>query len=426
MSLTESKRDAYLLFALTKLINSRLSSSNIGQSISATDEINLRRRHLRRKRFVLLLSTVVLNSIKLIFRERRLWQKVRSSEWWDRIVIETWCAKEWKDNLRVDRTTFQFLCQQLQPYLIRKRVMREPISVERRLALTLVKLGSSGKLRTVADLFGIARSTTCEIVAHVCQAIHLKFKSYISFPAGDSLKLVVDRFLDLGGLPGCCGVIDSTHIPIKTPRESFSPKEYYNKKGFYSVILQAVVDDKERFMNVSVVSPGSASEIEAFTNSSLFKEGDAGKLFTPELIPVPGTSDTVKSFIVGSSAFPLLPWLITPFRGELSKEQEVFNHNVANSRTVVKQAFNKLKGRWRSLLKDNDSNLTNIERQVLACCYLHNICIECNDEGPEEWYTNAPESGIEYCCEEANLSDSAKDLQNYLMQWSFANVHEIC
>ena len=39
------------------------------------------------------------------------------------------------------------------------------------------------------------------------------------------------------------GAIDRSHIPIKAPKQY--PMDYYNKKGFYSTVLQAVIDSSE-------------------------------------------------------------------------------------------------------------------------------------------------------------------------------------
>lgn len=44
-----------------------------------------------------------------------------------------------------------------------------------------------------------------------------------------------------GGFPQCGGAIGGTHIPISAP---VMITGYYNRKGTYSIIIQAVVDYK--------------------------------------------------------------------------------------------------------------------------------------------------------------------------------------
>ncbi len=41
---------------------------------------------------------------------------------------------------------------------------------------------------------------------------------------------------------------------------------------------------------------------------------------------------------------------------------------------VVKNAFGRLKGRWRCLLKQNEVDITKMNSIVITCCVLQNIC----------------------------------------------------
>ena len=96
----------------------------------------------------------------------------------------------------MSRETFAYLCDQLSP-TIRKQdtFMRRSISVERRVAITIWCLATPAEYRTVAHLFGVARSTVCEIVHTTCTAIVERLLStYIKFPDGDILVSVVDNF----------------------------------------------------------------------------------------------------------------------------------------------------------------------------------------------------------------------------------------
>ena len=62
---------------------------------------------------------------------------------------------------------------------------------------------------TVAHLFGVARSTVCEIVQETCQAIVSNLmQDYIRFPTGEALKAVVEGFEEKWGFPQCIGAID--------------------------------------------------------------------------------------------------------------------------------------------------------------------------------------------------------------------------
>ena len=101
---------------------------------------------------------------------------------------------------------------------------------------------------SLAWRFVVGKSTACEIVNDVCEAIvDVLLSTVLKWPTGGALRTVVDGFLQIWGSPQCAGAIDGTHIPIVAPPQSST--DYYNRKGFYSIVLQAVVDHKYRYNN---------------------------------------------------------------------------------------------------------------------------------------------------------------------------------
>lgn len=106
----------------------------------------------------------------------------------------------------------------------------------------------------MSHLFGLARCTVFCIVKDTCQAIvDILLPKYISFPEGKKLKETVQGFHDRWGIPQCAGLIDGFHIPVTPP--SLNHTDYYNRKGWYSVILQAVVDQNYLFTDICVDWP---------------------------------------------------------------------------------------------------------------------------------------------------------------------------
>ncbi|KFM74160.1 putative nuclease HARBI1, partial [Stegodyphus mimosarum] len=370
----------------------------------------LKRRRFRRRKMMCLFINATLTSLELAYPDRRLWSKVRSSVFWENVVLSSWDDKDFKENFRITRTTFNYICGKLRSQLVKKHVVRKPISVERRVAIALSKLGSCGELRTIANLFGVARSTACTIVAEVCSALSKEFK--ITFPQNYDLQMIAQRFYDNGGLPGCCGAIDGSYIPIKAPNKC--EKDYFCRKQFFSIIVQAVVDDRLRFVNLNIGWPGSVHDARVFRNSNLFRAGEMNKLFSPTNIQLRNHNGNVKPFLVGDQAYPLLNWLMKPHGGHLNAERALFNKKLSTSRINVEHAFGQLKGRWRCLLKENDSNVDNVKSQVLACCLLHNICITLDDEFLNDWLI-LEEGNSDVSSEDDNLSISGENLTRNLV-----------
>ena len=86
--------------------------------------------------------------------------------------------------------------------------------------------------------FEVRRSTACVIVLETCEAIKLHLLAkHVHFPQGESLCEVIDSFKHKWGFPQ---TIDGTHIPIVCPQESAA--DYYNRKGYYSILMQAIAD----------------------------------------------------------------------------------------------------------------------------------------------------------------------------------------
>lgn len=124
----------------------------------------------------------------------------------------------------------------------------------------------------------MGRSTVGRIVIETCYVIasHL-LPHYVNIPQGDKLKEIVDGFETWWGFPQAAGAIDGTHIPIIRPDESAS--DYYNRKGYYSVIMQAMVDFRGWFMDIYIGWPGKVHDARVFSNSSLYRKGSTGTLF---------------------------------------------------------------------------------------------------------------------------------------------------
>ena len=78
------------------------------------------------------------------------------------------------------------------------------------------------------------------------------------------------------GFPQASGAIDGSHIPILHPDDSAS--DYYNRKGYYSIIMQAMVDFCGLFMDADIGWPGEVHDTCVFVNSSLYQKGKSGTL----------------------------------------------------------------------------------------------------------------------------------------------------
>ena len=265
----------------------------------------------------------------------------------------------------MSKETFAYLCHELKSSIRRQDThMRSAITVEHRVAITLWCMATCIEYRTIGHLFGVGRSTVCMIIHDTCAAIvNVLTDKYISFPAGDNLKKVVERFKTKWEIPQCAGAIDGSHIPVKSP--ALNHTDYYNRKGFYSVVLQAVVDDDYLFRDVMVGWPGSVHDARVLANSSVYRKANQKEILNTNSIRIRGIN--VYPFLVGDSAYPLSSWLMKPFpyNTTLTSEKKHYNYIVSRARIVTENAFGRLKARWRRLMKQNDMSVSRVPPVIL-------------------------------------------------------------
>ncbi|XP_062409140.1 uncharacterized protein LOC134100105 [Sardina pilchardus] len=338
-------------------------------------------RHFSRRRRTIFRDAVILMMRRTSFQRptRSRWTYPRSDGWWPHIY-STWTDREWLSNFRMRRASFDHLCDTLRPWLIRQNTnYRRAVTVEVRVAICIWRLATNLEYRSISHLFAVGLSTCCLITQEVVTAINVILKpKYLKHPSAAEFRVITQGFRDRWRFPQVAGAIDGTHIKIRAPPDHSS--DYFNRKGDYSIILQAVVDHKLKFWDINVGRPGKVHDARVFSLSSLCERGSAGTLLPQYTEMFEGVD--IPLFLLGDSAYPLLNWLMKPYPegGRVTPQQLNFNHRLSQARMAVERAFGRLKGRWRCLYKECEAHITFVSRIVSACCVLHNYCEEHNEE----------------------------------------------
>ena len=329
----------------------------------------------------------ILNAIIMAIntpRTRTEWMHPRSYIWFD-MVDKDYDDELWYANFKVKRTTFDFVLDTVKNDLIHEEtVIRLAISAKRRLAITLYFFASTAEYQTIGNLFGVSRSFVYLCIREVFCAITKRLSKVIRFPHGQELRQVIDDYEHKWGFPMCAGSIDGTHIPIIALTESRT--EYVNRKGFQSVIMQAVVDSNYLFRDVVVGWPGSVHDARVFSNSAIFKKGNDGKLF-PSDLSKEINGEEISPVILADPAYPLLSWLMKGFyaKGDLSRKERLFNYRLSRARMTVENTFGRWRDRFIRFGKRVHMEVQNIVIVVLASCILHNICEVQNNNFLPQW-----------------------------------------
>ncbi|XP_050811088.1 uncharacterized protein LOC127051996 [Gopherus flavomarginatus] len=311
--------------------------------------------------------------------ERRFWAWETCTEWSDHIVMEVWDDEQWLQNFRMRKSTFMGLCAELAPTLRRKDTrLRAALPVEKRVTIAIWKLATPDSYRWVVNQFGVGKSTVGIVLMQVCRAINrILLRRTVTL---GNVQDIVDCFAQMG-FPNCGGAIDGTHIPILAPPHLAS--EYINRKGYFSMVLQALVDHPGRFIDINTDWPGKVHDARIFRNSGLFRKMQARTFF-------PRLEDHSRGHRNAHCnpwrpPYPLMPWLMKPYTGKLDRSKDWFNYRLSRCRMTVECAFGRLKGRWRSLYGKLHLGESSIPAVISACCTLHNICEGKGETFSQEW-----------------------------------------
>ncbi|GFW89510.1 protein ALP1-like [Trichonephila clavipes] len=149
---------------------------------------------------------------------------------------------------------------------------------------------------------------------------------------------------------------------------------YRNYKGFFSIVLLALVDANLKFLYVDVGTNRRVSDGGVWGKSKLRHAITNDDMNIREAATLPGSASKLPFVIVADDAFPLMPNIMKPYPGSnLSKECLVFNYRLSRARRVSQNAFGILAARFRVFGTTILTSVPNTKLIVLAACSLHNF-----------------------------------------------------
>lgn len=305
------------------------------------------------------------------------------------VTVASMDSEFFRQNFRMKRETFDIIHDLIKNEQITKEFfpnegstnqhINTPIKFEKALLITIWYLSNKESMREVGLIFNVSKSTAHGCIHKVVTILASLASKFIIWPKEDAefTKLENDFFRQ-AGFPKVIGAIDGCHINIQPPSDQ--EDAYLDRNRNHSMILQGICSFEKIFLNISVGFAGSAHDARVLKFSEIFKE-------TQRDIKINFPSQ--EFHLLGDSAYPLLPWLMTPFKEprtrSLTTMQRRYNTKHSSTRVVIENTFGLLQNRFKKLhLVDTD--LEFIPYIITACCVLHNIC-ESNSDELEEWYT---------------------------------------
>jgi len=284
-------------------------------------------------------------------------------------IIKDYVDSDFHSHFRMMRQTFFKLVQIcLKECNLTKKYSggNQPLSVEKKILITLWYLAKEGSMGSVAEVFNVARSTvkcvTRDVILELCKLS----PKFIAWPSKEDALILAKDFQSRSDFPDVIGAIDGSHFCIKAPLDQQDC--YTDRKLNKSIIMQAICTSNFLFTNVNIGYPGRLHDARVFSNSDVFKK-----------IETEGPKSLFygKYHLLGDLAYTNTSWLITPFKdyGNLTIRHRKFNTKLSKTRVAIEITFGLLKGRWRRLLFIDTNNIKMASIIILATCVLHNFCL---------------------------------------------------
>ena len=249
-----------------------------------------------------------------------------------------------------------------------------PVSLQVMVALRFYATGTFQSV--VGDIHMISKASVSRTVHAVSGAIARKCQEFISMPTSrQDLAHVSAQFRQLSVLPNVFGAVDGTHIPVKAPAEE--ENVYVNRKNFPSINVQGVCDANLKLLNVVAKWPGSTHDAFIWSNSTLCEMFQDGTI--------------TGGWLLGDSAYPSKPYLLTPILNPTTRQEERYNSAHTRTRNVIERCFGVWKMRFRCIDHSGGTLLYCPARAckiIIATAVLHNMCIINNIPMPDYQQNN--------------------------------------
>lgn len=273
-------------------------------------------------------------------------------------AVSFYSESEFRERFRMSKATMMLLLQEIIPFIpTTKKYYSIDVSSQLLIGLRYLSIGTFQQ--PIGDLFGVHRSTVSRICRRVLKAIAMLREKYINFPSIPSrMQQPKVQFYSLAHFPGVIGAIDGTHIPIKKPSVQDS-EIYRNRKGIFSINVQAVCDAALLFTNVVARWPGSTHDARIFANSNLKNQLEHGNF----------------GHLLGDAGYACSKYLLTPVLRAMNPSEKRYNAAHIRTRSVIERAFGCVKKRFPCLANGLKNPPETCVITIVAAFVLHNFCL---------------------------------------------------
>ncbi|XP_018360388.1 PREDICTED: uncharacterized protein LOC108759435 [Trachymyrmex cornetzi] len=326
-----------------------------------------------------LLIVALLISKKRNYRKKRFWtsqflsQRKTHGAYYTTIPTLLRNADLFSNYCRMSKTQFEDLLTLIGSQITKQTFIREPISPDQRLFLTLRYLASGDSMMSLKYQYYVAQSTITNIIKETCNVLwSMLMPIVLKVPTHDTWKQIAKKFELNCHFPHCIGAVDGKHVVIQAPPNSGST--FYNYKSSHSIVLMAGCDSDYKFVLVDIGATGRQSD------GGIWSRSIMGQAFAEDETDIPPPDEVIEGTVlpyvlVADEAFQLTDYMMRPFpgKGGLTKEKGVFNYRLSRARNKSECTFGILTAQWRIYKRPINTSIEIAESIVKATIVLHNF-----------------------------------------------------
>ncbi|XP_069068731.1 putative nuclease HARBI1 [Pleurodeles waltl] len=196
------------------------------------------------------------------------------------------------------------------------------------------------------------------VLQDVLGALLKHINRYLRFPQLPDLNTVKAAFYNISNVPHVIGAVDGTHLALGPLRAK--EQVYRNQNSTYSINVQMVRLADQYIPHVTVKFPGSVHDSCILRNSSV----------SALMLQL----QRERTWLIGDSGYPNLPWLLTPVRYPTMDREDRYNEAHGQTRQVIEKTLSLLKARFCCLHVSGGAlqyRPRKVYKIIVACCMLH-------------------------------------------------------
>ena len=217
----------------------------------------------------------------------------------------------------------------------------------------------------------------CEKVAHAirhCQELQDK---YLQSPTRANARHVSILHEAIHGFPGMLGSLDCMHVPWKNFPVTYQGQFTNGKKGYPTIILEAIANYNLWFWHTAFGIPGSLNDISVWDMSKLHKALVDGTFSSIDFEFEIGGKLFNKLWFLVDGIYPQLTHFVQTLSVPLGRMWNRYAKWQEAARKDIEQAFGVLQSNFHVVHHPIKKwQLKTIQEMVTACIIMHNMMVE--------------------------------------------------